>query len=132
VHEDNPRWEEINPSSLAHEKDGLRLLASYLLALDLLERYGRDILDIVDFLDGQGGVASRPETGQRCRPPRPKDRHLHLCVFDFSMAATAATQLGAGTRCMRRSGSGLPPKTVVRHIRRQDFTCTDYARSVEP
>jgi hypothetical protein len=27
---DSPRWEEINPSGYAHEKDGLRELADYL------------------------------------------------------------------------------------------------------
>lgn len=30
MREDSPRWEEINPSGFAHEKDGLRELASYL------------------------------------------------------------------------------------------------------
>ncbi|HEY0696273.1 MAG TPA: nuclease-related domain-containing protein, partial [Micromonospora sp.] len=30
MREDSPRWEQINPSEFAHERDGLRELASYL------------------------------------------------------------------------------------------------------
>ncbi|WP_406272347.1 BREX system serine/threonine kinase PglW [Nocardia sp. NBC_00881] len=67
------------------------------LALDLLERYGRDLFDIVDFLDGQGVWHRDIKPANLAARPRPKDKQLHLCAFDFSLAAVPATQLNAGT-----------------------------------
>ena len=67
------------------------------LSLDLLERFGRDLLDIVAFLDGQGVTHRDIKPANLAARPRPKDKQPHLCVFDFSLAATPAEQLGAGT-----------------------------------
>ena len=67
------------------------------LSLDLLERYGRDLLDIVAFLDGQGVTHRDIKPANLAARPRPKDKQPHLCVFDFSLAATPAEQIGAGT-----------------------------------
>jgi serine/threonine protein kinase len=60
-------------------------------------RYGRDLLDIVDFLDGQGVWHRDIKPANLAARPRPKDKQLHLCAFDFSLAAAPAAQLGAGT-----------------------------------
>ena len=83
------------------ESAGARTLAEELhggrLALDLLERYGRDLLDIVNFLDGQGVWHRDLKPANLAARPRPKDKQPHLCVFDFSLAAAPADQLGAGT-----------------------------------
>ncbi|MFC0532818.1 BREX system serine/threonine kinase PglW [Phytohabitans kaempferiae] len=67
------------------------------LSLDLLERYGRDLLDIVAFLDGQGATHRDIKPANLAARPRPKDKQPHLCIFDFSLAATPAEQIGAGT-----------------------------------
>lgn len=83
--------ESAGPRSLAEE------LQSGRLALDLLERYGRDLLDIVSYLDGEGVWHRDLKPANLAARPRPRDKQPHLCVFDFSMAATPATQLGAGT-----------------------------------
>jgi serine/threonine protein kinase len=67
------------------------------LSLDLLERYGRDLLDIVAFLDGQGVTHRDIKPANLAARPRPRDKQRHLCIFDFSLAATPAEQISAGT-----------------------------------
>ncbi|MFJ6199315.1 BREX system serine/threonine kinase PglW [Micromonospora sp. NPDC092111] len=88
-------------TALLMESAGSRTLAEELrggrLALDLLERYGRDLLDIVDFLDGQGVWHRDLKPANLAARPRPKDKQPHLCVFDFSLSSTPADQLAAGT-----------------------------------
>ncbi|MFG1952710.1 BREX system serine/threonine kinase PglW [Micromonospora sp. NPDC048830] len=88
-------------TALLMESAGRRTLAEELrggrLALDLLERYGRDLLDIVDYLDGQGVWHRDLKPANLAARPRPKDKQPHLCVFDFSLSSTPADQLNAGT-----------------------------------
>ncbi|SCL29660.1 serine/threonine protein kinase [Micromonospora nigra] len=83
--------ENAGPRTLAEDLRGGRL------ALDLLERYGRDLLEIVAFLDGQGVWHRDIKPANLASRPRPKDKQPHLCVFDFSLAAVPADQLTAGT-----------------------------------
>jgi serine/threonine protein kinase len=89
-------------TALVLESAGDRTLAAELaggrrLALDLLERYGRDLLDIVTFLEGEGVWHRDIKPANLAARPRRSDRQLHLCIFDFSLSATAADQIGAGT-----------------------------------
>jgi serine/threonine protein kinase len=89
-------------TALVLESAGARTLAEDLsggrrLALDLLERYGRDLLDIVTYLEGEGVWHRDIKPANLAARPRPKDRQPHLCLFDFSLAATPADQLTAGT-----------------------------------
>ncbi|MFF3869050.1 BREX system serine/threonine kinase PglW [Micromonospora sp. NPDC001898] len=88
-------------TALLMESAGALTLAEELrggrLALDLLERYGRDLLDIVNYLDGQGVWHRDLKPANLAARPRPKDKQPHLCVFDFSLSSTPADQLGAGT-----------------------------------
>jgi len=74
-----------------------RLTAQGRLGLDLLDRFGDDLLEIVGVLESEG-VAHRdlkPDNlGVR---PRRGDRSLHLVLFDFSLARTPDTSLQAGT-----------------------------------
>ncbi|MFI6824075.1 BREX system serine/threonine kinase PglW [Micromonospora sp. NPDC050187] len=88
-------------TALLLENAGERTLAEDLrggrLALDLLERYGRDLLEIVAFLDGQGVWHRDIKPANLASRPRPKDKQPHLCIFDFSLAAVPADQLSAGT-----------------------------------
>ncbi|HEX6498738.1 MAG TPA: BREX system serine/threonine kinase PglW, partial [Micromonosporaceae bacterium] len=67
------------------------------LSLDLLERYGKDLLDIVEYLDGQGVTHRDIKPANLAARPRPKDKQPHLCIFDFSLAAAPADQITAGT-----------------------------------
>lgn len=74
-----------------------RLNAQGRIGLDLLERFGDDLLEIVGYLESEG-VAHRdikPDNlGVR---PRRGDRSLHLVLFDLSLSRTPDTSIGAGT-----------------------------------
>ncbi|WFE22223.1 BREX system serine/threonine kinase PglW [Solwaraspora sp. WMMD937] len=89
-------------TALLMESAGERTLAEELhggrLTLDLLERYGRDLLEIVVYLD-EVGIWHRDlkPANLAARPLNAKDRQPHLCVFDFSLSATPTDQLTAGT-----------------------------------
>ncbi len=73
------------------------LRANGRLSLELLERYGHDLLDIARYLDGQGVIHRDIKPANLAARPRPKDRRKHLCVFDFSLASTPADEITAGT-----------------------------------
>ena len=86
---------------LVLQSAGTRTLSDELhegrLAIDLLERYGIDLLETVKYLDGNGVWHRDIKPANLAMRPRSNDRELHLCIFDFSLAATAADQLTAGT-----------------------------------
>lgn len=88
-------------TSLLMDSAGPRTLAEDLrdgrLAIDLLERYGRDLLEIVAYLDGQGVWHRDLKPANLAARPRPKDKQPHLCVFDFSLSSAPADQYQAGT-----------------------------------
>ena len=88
-------------TALLLESAGTRTLAEDLqqgrLALEVLERYGRDLLEIVSYLDGEGVWHRDIKPANLAARPRPKDKQPHLCVFDFSLSQTPADQLSAGT-----------------------------------
>jgi serine/threonine protein kinase len=83
--------ESAGPRTLAEDLRGGRL------ALELLERYGKDLLDIVALLDGYGVWHRDIKPANLAARPRPKDKQPHLCIFDFSLAEAPADQLTAGT-----------------------------------
>lgn len=89
-------------TALLLESAGKRSLAEELrggrLALGLLERYGRDLLRILYYLEAQGVWHRDIKPANLAARPRPSDREMHLCLFDFSLAATPAGDLLAGTR----------------------------------
>ncbi|WP_327009671.1 BREX system serine/threonine kinase PglW [Dactylosporangium sp. NBC_01737] len=67
------------------------------LNLEQLERYGKDLLDVIRALDAEGITHRDIKPANLAARPRSKDGELHLCVFDFSLAAAPADQLTAGT-----------------------------------
>lgn len=98
-----------------------RLMAAGRLGLDLLERFGDDLLEILAYLEsmGIGHRDIKPDNlGVR---PRPGDRSLHLVLFDFSLARTPDTSLMAGTP------GYLDPFLGERPTRRWDPAAERYA-----
>ncbi|MEW6474682.1 MAG: BREX system serine/threonine kinase PglW [Actinomycetota bacterium] len=84
------------------EPAGDRTLAQLLrdegrLGLDLLARWGDDLLEVVEVLEREG-VAHRDIKPDNLgvRPRKPKDE-LHLVLFDFSLSRTPPEQIRAGT-----------------------------------
>ena len=115
-------------TALLMESAGERTLAEELqggrLALDLLERFGRDLLEIVVYLDEEGVWHRDIKPANLAARPRPKDREPHLCVFDFSLASTGTDQLGAGTTGYLDPFLG-PPKRL-----RYDLAAERFAAAV--
>ncbi|APE37127.1 serine/threonine protein kinase [Nocardia mangyaensis] len=83
--------ESAGPVTLIEE------LRSGRLALELLERYGRDLLDIVAYLEDEGVWHRDIKPANLAVRPLGKNNQRHLCVFDFSLATTPAEQINAGT-----------------------------------
>lgn len=76
---------------------GERLRQEGRLGLDLLQRFGEELISVVEYLEREGiphrdikpdNIGIRPGTGKR----------LTLTLFDFSLAGVPATDLNAGTR----------------------------------
>jgi serine/threonine protein kinase len=74
-----------------------RLAAQGRLGLDLLERFGDDLLEIIAYLESEGIPHRDIKPDNLGVRPRRGDRSLHLVLFDFSLARTPDTSLGAGT-----------------------------------
>ena len=73
-----------------------RLRAEGRLHLELLERFGADLLTTVDWLETQG-VAHRDIKPENLGTAKIGSQ-LHLVLFDFSLARTPAENILAGTR----------------------------------
>jgi serine/threonine protein kinase len=67
------------------------------LSLDLLERFGEDLLETIVYLDGQGVAHRDIKPANLAIRPRPKDRQPHLALFDFSLSRAPVAQVHAGT-----------------------------------
>lgn len=78
------------PKTLAERiKDGR-------LALDLLQRFGEELIAVVVFLEDQG-IAHRDIKPDNIGIRDASSRKLQLVVFDFSLCRTAAENINAGT-----------------------------------
>jgi serine/threonine protein kinase len=84
-------------SSAGEETLGERLRQEGRLGLDLLQRFGEELLSVVEYLEREGvphrdikpdNIGIRPGSGKR----------LTLTLFDFSLAGVPANDLNAGTR----------------------------------
>jgi serine/threonine protein kinase len=115
----------LDPAGDPADKLGMtladRLRAQGRLGLDLLERFGDDLLDVVEYLESMG-VAHRdikPDNlGVR---PRRGDRSLHLVLFDLSLTKAPDTSLSAGTP------GYLDPFLPERKVRRWDPAAERYS-----
>jgi serine/threonine protein kinase len=101
-----------------------RLAAQGRIGLDLLERFGDDLLEVVGYLESEG-IAHRdikPDNlGVR---PRRGDRSLHLVLFDLSLTKTPDTSLSAGTP------GYVDPFLAERPTKRWDRAADRYAAAV--
>src|SRR5699024_7552148 len=89
--------------ALVLESAGTQTLAEVLqerqrLSLDLLQRYGTDLLEALVALD-KAGVDHRDikPANLGVRTARSGDRAKHLVLFDFSLTRAAASATEAGT-----------------------------------
>lgn len=103
---------------------GQRLRKEGRLHVDLLQRFGEDLLDVVNFLEEEG-IPHRdikPDNiavGQVGRGDR-----LHLVLFDFSLSRTATDNIRAGTT------GYLDPLLPLRKPPRWDLHAERYAAAV--
>lgn len=115
----------LAPAGDPDDKVGLtlanRIDAQGRLGLDLLERFGDDLLEIVAYLESEGIPHRDIKPDNLGVRPRRGDRSLHLVLFDFSLARTPDTSLGAGTP------GYLDPFLAERPGRRWDPAAERYA-----
>jgi serine/threonine protein kinase len=133
---DHPRFVRLLGEVTVGERAGLlltyaaegtlahRLRLEGRLQLELLQRWGEDLLQAVDYLE---------RTGESHRDLKPdnlgvtksgRNDELHLVLFDFSLARTPAENLFAGTRPY------LDPFLRQRRPRRWDLQAERYAAAV--
>lgn len=91
----------LAPAGDPEDRNGLtladRLVTQGRLGLDLLDRFGDDLLEIIGVLESEGVPHRDIKPDNLGVRPRRGDRSLHLVLFDFSLARTPDTALQAGT-----------------------------------
>ena len=115
----------LDPAGDPSDKLGLtladRLRAQGRLGLDLLERFGDDLLDVVHYLESMGVPHRDIKPDNLGVRPRRGDRSLHLVLFDLSLTKAPDTSLGAGTP------GYLDPFLAEREVKRWDPAAERYA-----
>lgn len=94
------------------------------MGLDLLERFGDDLLETVSYLESEGVHHRDIKPDNLGVRPRRADRSLHLVLFDFSLSRTPDASLFAGT------AGYLDPFLAERQDRRWDLAAERYAAAV--
>ena len=97
-----------------------RLAAQGRLGLDLLERFGDDLLEIIAYLESEGIPHRDIKPDNLGVRPRRGDRSLHLVLFDFSLARTPDTASRPARRATSTrssasgpAGGGIRPQTAT-------------------
>lgn len=111
------------------QRAGDRTLAQRLreegpLHLDLLRRFGDDLLDTVEYLDGEGIAHRDIKPGNLGVGSRTKKDELRLTLFDFSLSRTPREAIHAGTPPY------LEPFLVHRTPKRWDENAERFAAAV--
>jgi serine/threonine protein kinase len=94
------------------------------LSLDLLERYGSDLLQAVHYLDQEGIWHRDVKPDNLGIAPRGKDDERRLVLLDFSLAGTRPDELAVGTR------GYIDPFLSLRPSKRWDEQAERYAAAV--
>jgi serine/threonine protein kinase len=103
---------------------GLRLRQEGRLSLELLQRFGEDLLEAVCFLERQG-IAHRDIKPDNIGVGKVgADDSLHLVLFDFSLSRCSPENIHAGTP------GYLDPFLALRQPRRWDLQAERYAVAV--
>lgn len=116
-------------TALVLELAGDRTLARILrdegrLSLDFLERFGRDLLDALDYLE-QKGIWHRDIKPENVGvAPLGRGDKLHLVLYDFSLSRTPVEQFRAGTP------GYLDPFIPLRRPPRYDLHAERFAAAV--
>jgi len=94
------------------------------LSLDLLERFGNDLLDALVFIDEEGVSHRDIKPDNLGIAERGKDRERHLVLFDFSLSRADPLDLRVGT------AGYLDPFLEERATKRWDQQAERYAAGV--
>ena len=76
---------------------GQRLRKEGRLHLDLLQRFGEDLLDVINYLEEQGIPHRDIKPDNIGVGPVGRGDRLHLVLFDFSLSRTPPDNIYAGT-----------------------------------
>jgi serine/threonine protein kinase len=101
-----------------------RLTQDGRLGLDLLRRWGDDLLGTVCYLHDQGIAHRDIKPDNLAVAPRGKDKTLHLVLFDFSLSRTSQEDIRLGTPRY------LDPFLSLRQPRRWDEAAERFAAAV--
>ena len=95
------------------------------LHVDLLQRFGEDLLDVLKYLEEEAGVPHRDIKPDNIAIGQLNSANkLHLVLFDFSLSRVPAENLRAGTT------GYLDPFLSVRKHKRWDLNAERYAAAV--
>jgi serine/threonine protein kinase len=100
---------------------GQRLREEGRLHIDLLQRFGEDLLDVVNYLEEQGIPHRDIKPDNIGVGPVGRGDRLHLVLFDFSLSRTPAENIYAGTT------GYLDPLLALRKPPRWDLHAERYA-----
>lgn len=100
---------------------GQRLRKEGRLHIEMLERFGADLLDVVNYLQEQGIAHRDIKPDNIAVGSVGKGDTLHVVLFDFSLARTPADNIRAGTR------GYLDPLLPLRQPPRWDLHAERYA-----
>jgi serine/threonine protein kinase len=103
---------------------GQRLRKDGRLHVDLLERFGEDLLDVVNYLEDQGIAHRDIKPDNIGIGPVGRGDKLHIILFDFSLSRTPPENIRAGTP------GYLDPLLPLRKPPRWDLHAERYAAAV--
>jgi serine/threonine protein kinase len=93
------------------------------LSLDLLQRFGEELIEVVNYLEDQG-VSHRDIKPENIGIGEASSRKLQLVLFDFSLCRTPAENISAGT------APYIDPFLSLRRPQRWDLYAERYALAV--
>ncbi len=103
---------------------GQRLRKEGRLHIDLLQRFGEDLLDVVNYLEEQGIPHRDLKPDNIAVGMVGRGNKLHLVLFDFSLSRTPSDNIRAGTH------GYLDPLLSIRKPPRWDLHAERYAAAV--
>jgi len=106
-------------ASAGQEMLSQRLRKEGRLHIDLLQRFGEDLLDVVNYLEEQGIPHRDIKPDNIGVGPVGRGDRLHLVLFDFSLSRTPADNIRAGTNRLSRSSAATTEAAAMGSARRE-------------